>query len=222
MNTSGRLYRILRFDRAVQLFEKGELHFAHPSTWSDPYEVSLVHASSKQLFGQCWCTKGVSDAMWRIYSPDHLGVRISTSIKLLRLGLDQAVRRHNWSFRAEPVKYLSQYNITQEMRKIKADLSNSFRIERANDALFMKRDSFDHESEYRVIVTVPESTEEQVRKGLKVAVDPYKLIDSILLDPRAPDELSAALTYYFKEKVGFKKRVQKSVLYRAPTQVVVE
>jgi len=32
-SSAGRLYRILSFDRVVQMFEKEQLHLAHPSSW---------------------------------------------------------------------------------------------------------------------------------------------------------------------------------------------
>jgi hypothetical protein len=54
-----------------------------------------------------------------------------------------------------------------------------------------------------------------------VPVDPDKLIDRILLDPRAPGELVEALAFYFKEKIKFKKRVGRSILYKSPTPLVV-
>ncbi len=223
MNTSsGRLYRILSFDRVIQIFERGELHFAHPSTWVDPYEVRLRHAASHQFFGQCWCMKGASDAMWRIYSPNHLGVRISTSTKLLRRALLPAVKELGATIRLDEVNYLSQFNINKQLREIQADLSNGFSVERATDALLLKRKAFDHEAEYRAVLHLPTANEKDIRRGLKLKVNPHWLIDSILLDPRAPDELAAAFTFYLKEKIKFKKRVAPSVLYKTQTPLIVE
>jgi hypothetical protein len=221
-SSSGRLYRIVSFDRAVQLFEREELHFAHPSSWADPYEVRLQHAASHQLFGQCWCTRGVSDAMWRIYSTTHLGVRISTSTKKLREALTPRVKALGFALRMDQVNYESQHNINAEIRAIRDDLKDNFTTDRAMDALFIKRDAFDHEAEYRAVICNPKGTEDDVRKGVKVQVNPHRLVDSILLDPRAPRELAEAFTYYFKAKIGFKRRVAPSVLYKSQVPIVVE
>ena len=38
-----------------------------------------------------------------------------------------------------------------------------------------------------------------------IMINPNQLIDSILIDPRAPKELADALIFYFKEKRGYKK-----------------
>jgi hypothetical protein len=220
--SSGRLYRIVSFDRAVQIFAREELHFAHPSTWADPYEVRLQHPASHQFFGQCWCTKGVSDAMWRIYSPTHMGVRISTSTRKLREALAPQVDAHGWVTRLEPVNYERQHVINSEMRDIQDDLRNQFNTYRAMDALFLKRDAFDHEAEYRAVIHNPAGTEDEAPRGLKLKVNPHRLIDSILLDPRAPKELAEAFAFFFKEKLKFKARVAPSVLYKVQVPMVVE
>jgi hypothetical protein len=220
--SAGRLYRIVSFDRAVQIFEREELHFAHPSSWGDPYEVRLQHSASHQFFGQCWCTRGVSDAMWRIYSPSHLGVRISTSTRKLRQALAPQVDALNLVMRLEPVNYESQHTINSEMRDIRDDLRAQFNTYRAMDALFLKRDAFDHEAEYRVVIHNPAGTEDGARDGIKLKVNPHRLIDSILLDPRAPKELGEAFRFFFKEKIKFKGRVAPSVLYKTQVPIVVE
>jgi len=215
-NTSGRLYRILSFDRAVQIFEKGELHFAQPSTWPDPYEVSLAHSNSHKLFGQCWGTRGVSDAMWRIYSSNHLGVRISTSTRKLKQAIASELSKRGFELRMQNVAYLSPHELRGEVSRISKELANEFNVQRAMDVLFLKRAAFDYETEYRVVIYCPEATKVKARQGIKIQVDPHQLIDSVLLDPRAPDELVAALSFYFKGKLEFTKRVQRSVLYKPP------
>ncbi|WP_439638712.1 DUF2971 domain-containing protein [Nevskia sp.] len=160
--------------------------------------------------------------MWRIYSPNHLGVRISTSTKLLRRALLPAVKELGATIRLDEVNYLSQFNINKQLREIQADLSNGFSVERATDALLLKRKAFDHEAEYRAVLHLPTANEKDIRRGLKLKVNPHWLIDSILLDPRAPDELAAAFTFYLKEKIKFKKRVAPSVLYKTQTPLIVE
>lgn len=221
-NSAGRLYRIMNFHHVVQLFESKELFFAHPSSWQDPYETRLIHQGNHKIYAQCWCSKGVSDAMWRIYSPNHLGVRISTSTKKLRKALENTQKHHNFDARMEAVEYLSQFRINKRSKALHAELAKSFEIEKALDILYMKREAFDHEAEYRVVLIDHGAESEQVNKGLRVFVNPMQLVDSILIDPRAPDELSAALSYYFKDKIGFKKKVQRSVLYKTPNALVIE
>lgn len=160
--------------------------------------------------------------MWRIYSPNHLGIRISTSTEKLRQALERANKQASFDIRLGDVKYLSQFELNKEARVLHKELADSFDISRAIDLLYMKRVAFDHEAEYRVVLTDHDADFDQATKGLRVTINPTQLIDNILIDPRAPDELAAALTYYFTEKIGFKKKVQRSVLYRTPTPLVIE
>lgn len=64
--------------------------------------------------------------------------------------------------------------------------------------LFIKRLAFEHESEFRVVAVDNGSNDvNSISNGLKIK--PKSVIDSILIDPRAPDELADALIYYFRE-----------------------
>lgn len=219
--SAGRLYRILDFSRAVQIFESRSLYFAHPQVWEDPYEVSIEHQGSHALFAQCWCRLGVSDAMWRIYSPNQMGVRISTSTKKLSEALRGAVLASGYELKTGAVEYLSQHDLRVRIREIAESLKGEFDLATAVKALYVKREAFTHESEWRATVFCPDASPGSVKKGVSVAVNPHKLIDSILLDPRAPQELVDAFTFYFKERLNFKGRVSRSVLYKSPKRIQV-
>jgi hypothetical protein len=216
---AGRLYRILDFSRAVQIFESESLYFAHPGTWEDPYETQVEHQGSHALFAQCWCQLGVSDAMWRIYSPTHMGVRISTSTKKLSNAVKASARQLGYDWEAGSIRYLSQHDLKLEVRKIASSLEEEFDLTTAVKILYMKREAFEHESEWRATIYCPDTDRLMQRKGISVAVNPHKIIDSVLLDPRAPQEFVDAFTYYFKEKLKFKGRVARSVLYKSPTRI---
>lgn len=215
---SGRLYRIMKFDRVVQMFERNEITFAKPELWEDPYETHFKHSDLERAYAQCWCARGVSDAMWRIYSPDHTGVRISTSTKSLRKALQTEARGAGFEYIERGVEYLSPYNLRQKIAALRTDISSGQGTCKASDALFLKREAFDHEHEYRVVLS--SSCEElDHRHIVSLSCNPHKFIDSILIDPRAPKELADAFIFYFKNKLGFTRRVQSSALYRAPKPV---
>ena len=187
-NSAGRLYRIIDFHYAVQIFEKGELFFSHPSKWEDPYETRLIHRESHKVFSQCWCSNGVSDAMWRIYSPNHLGIRIGTSTKKLRAALEKGIKGSSKKLRMDDVSYMSQHALNMKSKSIRDELNGNFDIDRSIDLLFMKREAYEHESEYRVVLIDEQPPEED--GGISVSINPRQVIDSILIDPRAPKELA--------------------------------
>ena len=213
---SSNLYRIIGFDRAVQLLKTNELYFAHPSSWDDPYERGLIHQDSQNLFAQCWCRKAVSDAMWRIYSSNSLGVRIGTTHSQLEAALSQAKKAQNLNFKIQKVKYLYQEELDFELKRIERALKSKHSVSMAMSQLFLKRRAFSHESETRVVIYAS-SFDDEVRKAFSIKVDAKSLINSVWIDPRAPQEYVDAFTSYLKKDVKFKGVVKKSSLYAART-----
>ncbi len=53
-------------------------------------------------------------------------------------------------------------------------------------------------------------------------MNPHKLIESILLDPRAPQQLVDAFTSYFVQKLQFKGRVGCSVFHESPQRIQLD
>ncbi|MTV37372.1 DUF2971 domain-containing protein [Duganella radicis] len=195
---SGSLYRIVRFHHAVEILN-GSLHFSHPSKWDDPYETRVKHSRGYAMFAQCWGKKSMSDAMWRIYSPDHLGVRIKTTRDKLKSVLTNFVRENKGhKRRLADVKYEKTPAVRKKTREIVEGLNAGWQPTLAADLLFHKREAFDHEQEVRALLYCPDIDKSQKDVGLKVPVDGHHLIDSIYLDPRAPEPLAEALSNYFK------------------------
>ncbi|PBJ12926.1 hypothetical protein BSF43_18810 [Pseudomonas ogarae] len=211
------LYRIMRFDHAVQVL-KGALYFSHPSQWDDPYETHVKHSYDHAIFAQCWTTASMSDAMWRIYSPNLLGVRLRTRVgKLTQVMKNYTVKNKSFKSRLEKVKYLDQSNYKKETKSIEAIMADEdfCNPSLGADLLCIKRLAFEHENEFRAILynSTFEREESSVRKGVVVNYEGVDLIDSVLFDPRAPDELCHAMRYYLQDILGFPGVVRKSKLY---------
>ena len=119
------LYRILSFDRLVEIFQNRELFLSHPSNWEDPYETVLDHKHSSSFFAQCWCKHGVSDAMWRIYSPNQLAVRIRTTKERLEQELNAAAMKHSLRFIVKDVEYLPQMKLKMALQEAAEQLFTS-------------------------------------------------------------------------------------------------
>jgi len=217
------LYRIVPFERAAEIITKRKLYFSHPSTWDDPYERILRHDRSQAIFAQCWCRKAVSDAMWRIYSPHCLGVRIGTTKQRLQQVLEEAKdRKKIGAFKIQNVEYLYEEELQFEMREIRGRLEKSAMFSDVTESLFKKRKAFDHEKECRVVVFDQKWVEGEPAKGQTVDVDPFKVLTNIWLDPRAPEEVLNAYRYYLKDKLGFPGTVARSKLYEAPSELEVQ
>lgn len=224
MNTSktSNLYRIVSFDRAVDIIKNKRLYFAHPSTWDDPYEQVLHHDQFKAIFAQCWCRKALSDAMWRIYSPNGLGVRIATTRQRLTQALQLAKKDKIFSFTIQNVEYLFQEELDFELGKARDRLAAARTFGNATAPLFLKRKAFDHEREARVVIHDPAANKVPEMKGITVAIDPFEVITSIWIDPRAPDSIVEAYKFYLEEKLDFPGTVEKSRLYLVPNRLSVD
>ena len=209
------LYRIVRYDRLVQMLSTDEWHFAHPSTWEDPYEMLIQNTLSPLLYAQCWFCKGSSDAMWRIYSPDKLGVQIRIRVDSLKSALHASMQQGNFGFRVSKVRYLNELEYVVHSSKIALDLSTRVTFTRASAHLMLKRIAFEHEAETRVVAIDLSAQTPNGAKGLKVKLDSKSLIESVVVDPRAPDAFVDSYRHYLKEFLGYKGTVKKSQLYRS-------
>jgi len=112
---TGNLYRIVSFDRAAEIITGKKLYFASPSSWDDPFERALKNSAAKAIFAQCWCRKAVSDAMWRIYSPHCLGVRIATTRRRLEQAIVAAGNTRKLSYSILDVDFLKQEELTRRL-----------------------------------------------------------------------------------------------------------
>lgn len=217
-----KLYRIMDFTKVVRIFESKTLYFANPRVWDDPYEQMLKHPMDHAIFAQCWGRVSISDAMWRIYSANGMGVRISTTPAKLRETISGSTKRLGLKYRLKPVEYITKLNLGKEARNIEADLKKNYTVSRAVDMLYMKRDSFRHETKWRATLYSASEDREISKSGLSIPVDPHFLINDILLDPRAPEELIEAFKFYFERKLKFQGGVSRSALYKIPKIINVD
>lgn len=217
---SGYLYRIQSFERVISLFESKTFYFAHPSAWDDPYECRLQHRASARLFAQCWCKRSVSDAMWRIYSPNRLGVRIRTTREELERALESELADRYRSVLLD-VEYYRTSELEAKLRKLANKLRKIFIASEAAKALAWKRNAFEHEAEVRAVV-YDRKEHATAQPHLKIRIDPYQLIQTILVDPRAPKEFLSTFRFYMKNKLGFRGRIARSELYAPQDPITVE
>lgn len=211
LSNTENLYRILPFDRAVEIL-KGSLYFSHPTSWEDPYEKIVLHDKAHAMFAQCWCRSGVSDAMWRIYSPNTMSVRIRTTRTKLEAAMEKAEGTRG---RVRNVTYMPSANLTAKAEEIAARLAKGFTPKVAADLLYMKRSAFSHEKEVRALLYCENAPIEPL-KGWAIKVDGHELVESVLFDPRVPNHIEGAMALYLRRKIGFKGVIQKSVLYTQP------
>jgi DUF2971 family protein len=207
------LYRIIRYEHLVDLFQTSELFMARPSSWEDPYEKRLDHPGIQDCFAQCWCERGVSDAMWRIYSPHNLGVRIKVRRSVLRNQLSKSAKSNNFHYLLTPVEYERQSDLDIALKNTVEEMNIKYTPRRALRTLLFKRKAFDHEAETRLLIH--KNNVEKSSPGLRIKVEPHQLIETVLADPRMPDAIFKSFKYYMEKVLKYKKSFRRSGIYTA-------
>lgn len=98
LDLDSKVYRFITFETLVEMMLYKRLTFPKINCWDDSYENYLFKTQifknqidispslqevANRLFGQCWTLTPQSDALWRIYSIQEKGVRISTTLRKL-------------------------------------------------------------------------------------------------------------------------------------------
>jgi hypothetical protein len=227
------IYRIMSFTRLVDFFRTQRYDLVRTEKWDDPFETYLSGATylykggtislalRQIVYGSCWTKKGASDAMWRIYSPDKVAVRIKTTPNLLAEALDSALaRKSRAKWFIGRVKYHSERDILNRAESIATDVYNDRTDTSAARSYLFKRNAFSHEDEVRILVVDRSS---RPKDGvLSLAMSPGDVIQSVLVDPRAPESVVHMYKSYLKSEFGFTRSVQQSQIYRAPKPLVID
>lgn len=186
------VYRYIGFDSLLQMLTEGFTTLVRTNYWDDVYENFILKEDyyrgkkkiptvwlSEMFYGQCWTGKKSSDAMWRIYSPDKKGVRIRT-----RIGKIMDILRIEQSCFFGKVEYLPQSKIEKDLLSLNGKISVNELSYLMLESQFIKRNSFSHESEYRLI-KMCKWNQEGSEPIQKITIDPYSFIENVYFDPRA-------------------------------------
>lgn len=202
------IYRVFSFGRLKEIFESKQITLVKPKLWDDPFENFILNSTGvlpdgrefqigfrDSFYGQCWSLTKESDAMWRIYSPDKNGIKVKTTIRKLFAPLFQVGGSHqkfngnvyNLSSFVGRVKYQGTKKLI-EMLNDKERMSNKIFDQSGwgqASSFYFKRWAFRHENEVRIMFNKHDGHENDL---FKYDVDPIKLIDEIVFDPRMKTE----------------------------------
>ncbi len=130
LNSKTQLFRFIDFFEAAAILQEGRLRFSRTSrfadenegidlllyslliskgpckgaigfSWHNTEEAIKYHQRSKKCFyACCWTCESDSIALWSLYSPHKLGVRIQTTVGKLRSALDAVQDSESSRFRS--------------------------------------------------------------------------------------------------------------------------
>lgn len=217
------LFRIASFRHVIDLFESKYLHLSRPSGWDDPYEQLVEHSRRENVFAQCWSKRETSDAMWRIYSPDRMGLCVRTTRGRLAQALENAKATVPTQYDVMQVEYLPDVAAVERANTLVLDAEAAEQTARgAMAALFVKRAAFDHEAEVRAVVhLLGDSPYGAVGPVLRLPIDPYELVDHIVFDPRADPIFMRMCTHHLRTSVSFTGQITRSTLYDKSEYTIV-
>lgn len=218
------IYRILSFDHLAEWFESKKFVLLSPSKWEDPFEKYLMEKifpdkeklsyEKGRMYGLCFSKVGISDALWKIYSPNQFGIRIKTSPLLLANAINTAPSLAAGRTYIGPVNYFPTKKIKDEAKTLKLRIENKRETDDVANIMLLKRNAFSHEKEIRIIhITHDNGPRSEM---LQFDIDPHSVIKSIVIDPRATEQRVKALTKYFKELCGYKGSITQSTLHQVP------
>lgn len=210
------IYRIMSYDRFLELFDTKKNTLVSPNKWEDTFENYALKSTLKfpdgtevkldthhRLFGQCWTTSKASDAIWRIYSHDKKSVRIRTTINKLLMSL--VIANVNTSMTEScigKVRYLSEKEIT---RLAKGAFTNTGQMTFGSlfRSLLVKRKAFKHEKEIRLIYL--DWGYDLPKKDIyKYEIDPHDLITQVMVDPRINYHEFKTIKNDIRKKTGYR------------------
>jgi|GEM_PF-757961 len=228
------IWRYMDLGKFLSLVQNSQLWLSHRSTFKDPYEGRYSKPIAEEIqqerwgidepndedsayfsdqntedYVSCWNMKqSQSAALWDVYTEGDNGVAIKSTVGALKEAID-------W-FPESKVAYQLQFG--------KVTYHTTGEEPRGHYApIFTKRDIFDFENEYRIVLTSFDSLDDVEIDGVKiipevgigVKIDPSILIDEVYISPSAGGYLRDVVER-LKCDYGPDYSIKKSTLYDHP------
>ena len=189
------IFKYMNFDAALKSLNSGKLRFAEPSTWDDQYESRFYLADYKNvlngqkeedvcplLYASCFTNKKDNEPAWKIYTYAKDKNDIVKS-RCVQFKLDKKKLRgeliknlSNCCVYEGCVSYFWQGFIDSMHRKsikgggvikLHSLFFNDFDFIKYLNLLLLKRDSFEHEREIRILIVSEEDKHEKKAQDYK-------------------------------------------------------
>lgn len=160
------VYRVMKMEHFLKWCEEGKNVLPSVDKWDDPWERALfkspvhykdddyIDVNTFKFYGQCWSfDEKETDATWRIFKANEggcvrIGIRAGDLFDALKSFVGDAA---NISCYAGKVEYADE----QRVKDFFEQTSFADRLTSSGDelalTLFIKRNAFEHEKEFRVV-----------------------------------------------------------------------
>jgi len=218
----------LRIDPVLRWEDTYENWFLKEKMQLKSGEIGTAENLIPGVFGQCWSRKEESDAMWRIYSTvkknhgdervsfeylQNSAVRIKTTAKKIYDAI-YIEDKDMASVYIGCVNYLSQEDFDIHVDSL-SSLSPLLLNEVFKNSYFIKRDSFAHEEEIRLIILVPNVGDDRFGKEyLNYNIEPDSFVDELVADPRLSEKEYQYVQEQLLEAGARSECISQSKLYK--------
>lgn len=221
------IYRIMPQDYVINLFADQKNVLSQVQNWKDKFEnfqlklggilngENFEYGFQKDFVGQCWTRENLSEAMWGIYAndPQRRFLRIRSTPRRLIAAL---VQEHPKM--PQDTCFIGKVLYKRE-KDLEAYAHNGGTLDldavRFAESLLLKRRSFKHESEVRLIYFGDASSYDA--KGLyRYTVDPHQMITQIMADPNRDRSNWATDKRRLQRATGYSGEIKRSKIYDPP------
>ena len=221
------VYRIMPEDYVINLFVDQENVLSQVHNWKDKFEnfqlklggilngERFEYGFRNDFAGQCWTRENLSEAMWGIYANDprcrFLRIR-STPRKLITALVQEHPKMPQDTCFIGKVLYKREKEL-----KAYAHNGGSLNLDavRFAESLLLKRRSFKHEGEVRLIYFGDASSYDA--KGLyQYTVDPHQMLTQIMADPNRDRSNWATDKRRLQSATGYSGEIRRSKIYDPP------
>lgn len=221
------LYKTMPLENALKTIKNG-LWFAKPSIWPDPFErrfyaakcfvngnVELENPLIDRFLCCCMTSKKTSEAHWKTYSQEQIGIQFQINRSKLYLFL--CCLPQNYHIFIGKVQYQNRDEIENPITK-NSFLGKNFNYNNNEDLaklLLLKRKAFDYEKEIRIIIK-NDKKKKYLLNG--IALNPKEInfldiVDTIRIAPTCPNETSDYLIKNLKKITKNQIKIFQSHLY---------
>ena len=221
------IYRIMPEKYVIDIFSQQTNVLSQVHNWKDKFEnfqlklggilngEPFEYAFRDDFVGQCWTREYLSEAMWGIYAnkPDLRFLRVrSTPRKLLAALIEAHSEMPQDTCFIGKVLYKRENDLEAYARNGGVSKVNARRLA---ESLLLKRRSFRHESEVRLIYFG--DAKGYTEKGLyRYAVNPHEMITQIMADPNRDRTTWRADRERLRKNTGYTGEIKRSKIYDPP------
>lgn len=232
------IYKYCSLEKCLDMLQKQHLFFVSPTEWTDPFESRFLtnHYQidnnapvecpwDQKIFCTCTTETPDSEAYWKVYPQQQIGIRLAFYREKLLEELEQYSTNHpNETVYIGKVQYQDTKYIVGNI--VDNPIINEHITSKGIDdidlmlrLLLLKRNSFAYEDEIRIFIVEKKCC---IEKGFEVSlqVPMNELIATITIDPSTPEKtaklLKKTLTmqYGFSSSNPYRHRVVQSQLYK--------